>query len=127
MPNVPKNKTLYEKVKEEAKKKFKVWPSAYASGWLVKEYKRRGGSFQGDFSPKPLARWYKEEWINVCELPKIVPCGRSKAMWKDYPYCRPNIRLSSKTPKTAGELTPEEIKNRCNKKKKDPKSRVIMS
>ena len=38
----PNNKLLYNKVKNIAKKKFKVWPSAYASGWLVKEYKRRG-------------------------------------------------------------------------------------
>ena len=42
----PTNKTLYSKVKSEAKKKFKGWPSAYASGWLVKEYKRRGGKFK---------------------------------------------------------------------------------
>lgn len=39
---IPVNKNLYNKVKEEAKLKFKRWPSAYASGWLVKEYKRRG-------------------------------------------------------------------------------------
>ena len=34
------------KVKAEAKQKFDVWPSAYGSGWLVKEYKRRGGTYQ---------------------------------------------------------------------------------
>ena len=34
--NKPLNKSLYNKVKQEAKRKFKVWPSAYASGWLVK-------------------------------------------------------------------------------------------
>ena len=43
----PKNKALYSKVKSEAKRKFDVWPSAYASGWLVKEYKKRGGKFRG--------------------------------------------------------------------------------
>jgi len=43
----PTNKKLYSKVKAEAKKKFKVWPSAYASGWLVKEYKNRGGKYFG--------------------------------------------------------------------------------
>ena len=32
----PKNKALYSRVKAEAKKKYKVWPSAYASGALVK-------------------------------------------------------------------------------------------
>ena len=33
----PTNKALYNKVKAEAKRKFKVYPSAYANGWLVKE------------------------------------------------------------------------------------------
>lgn len=42
----PTNPTLYAKVKAEAKKKFKVYPSAYANGWLVKEYKRRGGGYR---------------------------------------------------------------------------------
>lgn len=125
MPNLPKNKSLYEKVKKEAKEKFKVWPSAYASGWLVKEYKRRGGLFQGDASEKPLARWYQEKWIDVCELPNIVPCGRSKASWKDYPYCRPLKKVSKKTPKTAEELTTQEIQKRCEKKKKNPKTRIL--
>lgn len=43
----PTNPSLYAKVKAEAKRKYKVWPSAYASGWLTKEYKKRGGKFRG--------------------------------------------------------------------------------
>ena len=43
---VPTNKKLYDSVKREAKRKLKVWPSAYASGYLVKEYKRRGGKYR---------------------------------------------------------------------------------
>jgi len=43
----PTNKSLYSKVKAEAKKKFDVWPSAYASAWLTKEYKKRGGKYSG--------------------------------------------------------------------------------
>ena len=42
----PKNPSLYAKVKAEAKRKFKVWPSAYASGWLTREYKKRGGTYK---------------------------------------------------------------------------------
>ena len=30
----PTNKALYSRVKSEAKKKFKVYPSAYANGWF---------------------------------------------------------------------------------------------
>ena len=33
-------------VKAEAKKKFKVYPSAYANAWLVKTYKARGGGYE---------------------------------------------------------------------------------
>ena len=43
---VPTNKKLYARVKAEAKRKFKVYPSAYANGWLVKTYKARGGSYR---------------------------------------------------------------------------------
>lgn len=42
----PNNKALYSRVKSEAKAKFDVYPSAYANGWLVKEYKRRGGTYR---------------------------------------------------------------------------------
>ena len=41
----PKNKALYARVKAEAKKKFDVYPSAYANAWLVREYKKRGGTY----------------------------------------------------------------------------------
>lgn len=43
---VPQNPSLYEKVKREAKQRFDVYPSAYANGWLVREYKRRGGTYK---------------------------------------------------------------------------------
>lgn len=43
--STPKNKKLYARVKAEAKRKFKVYPSAYANGWLVKTYKARGGKY----------------------------------------------------------------------------------
>tara|TARA_R100000329_G_C7569047_1_gene201361 strand:+ start:480 stop:656 length:177 start_codon:yes stop_codon:yes gene_type:complete len=46
MANVPTNKKLYSRVKSEAKRKFKVFPSAYASAWLVRTYKKRGGGYR---------------------------------------------------------------------------------
>lgn len=44
--NIPANKALYARVKAEAKRRFAVYPSAYANGWLVREYKKRGGSYR---------------------------------------------------------------------------------
>ena len=42
----PTNPALNARVKEEAKRKFKVYPSAYANGWLVRTYKKRGGGYR---------------------------------------------------------------------------------
>ena len=44
--NVPTDKALYARVKAEAKRKFDVYPSAYANAWLVKTYKKRGGGYR---------------------------------------------------------------------------------
>ena len=41
----PTNPALYSRVKAEAKKKFNVYPSAYANAWLVRTYKKRGGTY----------------------------------------------------------------------------------
>ena len=41
----PKNKALYARVKAEAKRKFKVSRSEYANAWLVRTYKKRGGTY----------------------------------------------------------------------------------
>ena len=44
--STPTNSSLYSRVKSEAKKKFDVYPSAYANAWLVREYKKRGGGYR---------------------------------------------------------------------------------
>ena len=43
---VPTNKKLYNSIRSRIKKKYKVWPSAYASGALVKAYKAAGGGYR---------------------------------------------------------------------------------
>ena len=42
----PTNPALYARVKAEAKRKFDVYPSAYANAWLVRTYKKRGGGYR---------------------------------------------------------------------------------
>ena len=43
--STPHPTKLYARVKAEAKRKFKVYPSAYANAWLVRTYKKRGGGY----------------------------------------------------------------------------------
>lgn len=42
----PADKELYNRIVSEAKRKFDTYPSAYANGWVVQEYKRRGGTYK---------------------------------------------------------------------------------
>ena len=44
--NVPTNPSLWSRAKALAKKKFDVYPSAYANGWAAKWYKKRGGGWK---------------------------------------------------------------------------------
>lgn len=52
MANTPTNPALWKKAVAEAKKKYKVYPSAYANGYAAKRYKEMGGSWQRSSKPK---------------------------------------------------------------------------
>jgi len=52
-----------------------------------------------------LTRWFKENWVDI---KTGKPCGRSKGEKRGYPACRPSKRVSSKTPKTTGEMSASE-------------------
>jgi uncharacterized Zn finger protein (UPF0148 family) len=56
----PTDQDLYDTVVVEAKKKFDVYPSAYANGWVVQEYKRRGGTYH-----KPVAKDANESLATI--------------------------------------------------------------
>ena len=62
-----------------------------------------------------LKRWFKEEWVDVRTG---KPCGRKEGEKRGTPYCRPKKRVSSKTPKTASEMTAGEKKSRVAQKKR---------
>ena len=44
--NIPTNSKLYARMKAKTKRKFAVYPSAYANAYLVKEYKKAGGRYR---------------------------------------------------------------------------------
>jgi hypothetical protein len=134
-PNKPLNMKLYNRIKAETKRKFKVYPSAYANAYLVKEYKRRGGKYSGRRPSKSsstrritrstgLTRWFAEKWIDICTNKS---CGRPStniSNWKkSYPLCRPSRRVNRSTPKTVSELSKSEIKRRCSRKRRSPLKR----
>jgi len=88
---IPINLELYNIVKKEADRIYSK-PSAYKSGYIVKEYKKRGGKYSGKKTNTGLTRWYKEQWKDIGN--------------KSYPVYRPTKRITEDTPLTADEIDP---------------------
>lgn len=128
----PLNESLYNKVKEDAKKKFKRYPSIYASSWITREYVKRGGKYnipkKASDKNQGQSRWFKEKWIQIVPYikeKKIVECG-SKI--KDAKACRPLKRVNKDTPPTIGEIIRKYGKDKvlklARKKNRDMKGRL---
>jgi hypothetical protein len=96
-----KNQALYDKVKSYADQVYKK-PSAYKSGFIVKTYKKLGGTYTDDKKEKPLARWFKEEWQDIGN--------------KSYPVYRPTIKINKKTPLLKTEIDPTQLKKQIKLK-----------
>jgi len=62
-----------------------------------------------------LKRWFKEKWVDV-RTGKA--CGRTASEKRGTPYCRPSKRISSKTPKTSGEMSSAEKAKKIREKKR---------
>jgi hypothetical protein len=102
MPN-PLNEKLYNEVKIEANKIYKK-PSAYKSGWIVKEYKKRGGDYSGKKTKTGINRWFLEKWQDVGNM--------------DYPVYRPTRRISKETPLTVFEIDKNNLLKQIKLKQK---------
>ena len=134
MKQGPKDVTLYEATKKKVQKSVKRWPSAYASGQLVQQYKvtyrkmygNRSEPYHSKGKKSSLARWYKEKWVDVCRKQStgFAPCGRRRTEGR-YPFCRPSVRVDKKTPMTVSEVVErygkKKLKERCTKKQKAKK------
>jgi hypothetical protein len=125
MKAVPTDPAEYKKAVRRVKSRVERWPSAYASGMVVREYKRameaKGKKPYSTSVPKSktaLTRWFKEKWVDVRTG---KPCGSVRDQMM-YPTCRPSRKISTSTPRTAGSLTASQkrkmidIKQRAKKK-----------
>ena len=116
----PTNKKLYDQVKKEADVKFVAPTSVYKSAWIVREYKKRNGTF-ADTTPKDnsegLLRWFSEKWVDLNRPGEA--CGRKNNKNNKnniYPLCRPTIKVSNNTPTLAQNIDAKTIKS-ANKEK----------
>jgi len=111
----PRDKKLYNKTKQYIYKKYPKH-SAYRSGLLVQEYKKRFSKKYGKkrdpykgkkTEKKGLGRWFREKWVNQR--------GEVGYRYKSDVY-RPSKRITKKTPKTYKELSKQQIKKARSKK-----------
>lgn len=68
-------------------------------GYVGDGWYKNGGQHGG------LDRWFAEKWVDI---KSGKPCGRQEGESRAYPACRPSKRVSSKTPKTSGEMSSSE-------------------
>ena len=102
MSSIPKDKKLWEEIKQEIKNKTGRRWNAYYSGLLVKEYKKRGGEFEGKKPSKTsLGKWFNEKWVSIG--------GK-------YPTYRPTKRIDKTTPLTINEIDSIDAKKQIKKK-----------
>ena len=140
MSPTPTNPRLYDKVTKQATNIFNSSRGIYRSAWIVKEYKRLGGTYTGkqpSTKDPGLRRWFKEKWIDLNrpiygksrQIIGYEPCGRGSsredASSGKYPLCRPMNRVTTKTPKTVGELSKASIKQaKADKKQVQSKGNI---
>jgi len=97
---------LHSRAVAAAKAKFKVWPSAYASGYVVQQYKRMykekhgstSGAFKGDdgeINEDDLGKWFKEGWVRIGANGEIMgPCG-GRGEKEGKPKCLPEAKAQA--------------------------------
>lgn len=104
--NVPTDPGKWQKALALAKKKFKVWPSAYGSAFAAKEYKKMGGGWKKG-TKKESINEMRDHYNQRLQYPKarskdLYP-GNSHLMTKDYgrPYDYPfHVKLDKSSNKT---------------------------
>ena len=122
----PADKELYSRIVAEAKRKFDVYPSAYANGWVVQEYKRRGGTYKGvDMDKREFSGGQRER---MAEAGTAMPDGsfpignradlmnaiRSVGRAKDYGAARAHIIRRARA-LNAMDMLPEDWRNKATK------------
>ena len=100
------DEALHSRAVSAAKAKFKVWPSAYASGYVVQQYKqmykKKHGSLSGAFKSDEgelhaddLDQWFKEKWVRIGANGEILgPCGAREEK-EGKPKCLPEAKAQA--------------------------------
>ena len=113
--NKPTNSELWSRAKSAARKKFDVYPSAYANAWAAKWYREKGGTWRKaadggfidadnkrvdpeEYAEGGLTKWFEQKWVDLGRPKKgggYEDCGREDAESGNYPKCVPAAKAAS--------------------------------
>lgn len=126
--STPSNPRLYARVVQEAKDKFDTYPSAVANGWVVQEYKRRGGTYKmydEDMDKREFSGATRERMAEsgtampdgsfpIANRSDLMNAIRSVGRAKDYAAARAHIIRRARA-LNAMDMLPEDWRNKATK------------
>ena len=126
--STPANPRLYARIQREAKDKFDVYPSAVANGWVVQEYKRRGGTYKmydEDMDKREFSGATRERMAEsgtampdgsfpIANRADLMNAIRSVGRAKDYGAARAHIIRRARA-LNAMDMLPEDWRNKATK------------
>jgi len=129
-----KDKDLHQQAIAAAKSKFKVWPSAYASAYMVQKYKelyakKHGGGSgfkgdDGDVNHDDLDKWFKEEWVRIGANGEILgECGGREEK-EGKPKCLPKAKAQAMSKEERQTIVARKRKSDPNPERKGPAKMV---
>jgi phage-related protein (TIGR01555 family) len=129
-----KDKDLHQQAIAAAKSKFKVWPSAYASAYMVQKYKelyakKHGGGSgfkgdDGDVNHDDLDKWFKEEWVRIGANGEILgECGGREEK-EGKPKCLPKAKAEAMSKEERQTIVARKRKSDPNPERKGPAKMV---
>jgi phage-related protein (TIGR01555 family) len=129
------DEALHSRAVSAAKAKFKVWPSAYASGYVVQQYKqmykKKHGSLSGAFKndeqelhADDLDKWFKEKWVRIGANGEILgPCGAREEK-EGKPKCLPQAKAQAMSKEERQTIVARKRKADPNPERKGPAKNV---
>lgn len=76
VPDKYKSKTIYRRAKAKADAVYDK-PSAYKSGYLIKEYKDMGGRLKRK-NKSDLEQWFRDDWVNLTPYAERITTSKTK-------------------------------------------------
>ena len=103
------NQKLLRRIKNLAKDKFKIYPSAHANNWIKAEYKNRGGYFIEDNLDEQIKeRRLKTRFLDF-ELYKTIRDEANKKFHRKYPKISRNNWIFKEYKQRGGTLSSDSV------------------